>query len=183
MTRDQALAIVREHVKNENLVKHMLAVEAAMRAYAIKFGEDQDFWGNAGLLHDFDWEIHPSLEEHPQKGADILRHRGVGEEMISTILAHAPHTGEPRDTLVKKTLFACDELTGLITAAALVKPDKKLESVEVSSIKKKFKDKAFARNVNREEIKQGADELGVELWDHVQFVLDAMKKISHQLGL
>lgn len=183
MTRQEALEIVHKYVKNENLVKHMLAVEAAMRAYARKYGEDEEFWGNAGLLHDFDWEIHPTLEEHPQKGSDILRKLGVSEEMIRVILSHASHTGEPRDTLVKRALFACDEVTGLIVATALVRPDKKLASVELSSVKKKFKDKTFARGVNRQEVEQGANELGVELWDHVDFVLQALKPISHTLGV
>lgn len=183
MTRQEALDIVREHVKNENLVKHMLAVEAAMRAYAKKYGEDEEFWGNAGLLHDFDWEIHPSLEEHPQKGVEILQKRGVDEEMIRVILSHAPHTGEPRDTLVKKALFACDEITGLITTTALVRPSKKIADVEIKSIKKKWKDKAFARGVDRSDVELGAQELGVELWEHVDFVLQAMKEISDDLGL
>jgi len=183
MTRDKALALVREHVKNENLVRHMLAVEAAMAAYAIKFGENEVRWRVAGLLHDFDWEIHPTLEEHPQKGAEILRSRGVDEDMVQTILSHADHTGVPRDTLIKKALFACDEITGLVTTTALVRPSKKLSDVEVKSIKKKWKDKAFARGVSREDVENGAKELGVDLWDHVQIVLDAMKGISDDLGL
>jgi putative nucleotidyltransferase with HDIG domain len=183
MTRDQALKIVRKYVKNENLIKHMLAVEAAMIAYAKKFGEDEQRWAIAGLLHDFDWEIHPTLEEHPQKGAPILKKEGVDDEMIEIIQSHAPHTGVERDTLIKKTLFACDEVTGLITAVALVRPSKKLEDVKVKSIKKKFKDKAFARGVNRQEVQEGAQELGVELWEHVGFVLESMKQISSTLGL
>ena len=183
MTRDEALTIVRQHVTNENLVKHMLAVEAAMAAYANKFGEDEELWRVAGLLHDFDWEIHPTLEEHPQKGADILRSKGVNEELIQTILAHADHTGVPRDTLIKKALFACDEITGLITTTALVRPSKKIADVQLKSIKKKWKDNAFARGVNRQDVEKGAQDLGVELWDHVQFVLDAMKGIADELGL
>lgn len=161
----------------------MLAVEAAMRAYASKFGQDQDFWGVAGLLHDFDWEIHPTLEEHPSKGAQVLRDDGVDEDLIQTILSHADHTGVPRDTLAKKALFACDELTGLITATALVRPDKQLAGVKVSSVKKKMKDKAFARAVSREDIVKGAEELGVKLDEHIDFVLSAMKQISNELGL
>jgi len=183
LTRDQALEIVKDYVKNENLVKHMLAVEAAMGAYAKKFDQDEEQWRVAGLLHDFDWEIHPTLDEHPQKGAQILRDKGVDETMIETILAHAPHTGVPRDTLIKKALFACDEITGLITTTALVRPSKKIADVQVKSIKKKFKNKAFAAGVNREEVQQGAEELGVELWEHVEFVLTAMKAISEDLGL
>lgn len=183
MTRDQALEIVREHVKNENLVRHMLAVEAAMAAYAIKFGEDEQRWRVAGLLHDFDWEIHPSLQEHPQKGSQILRDRGVDDDMIRTILSHADHTGVKREKLIDKALYACDEITGLITTVALVRPSKKLADVKLKSIKKKWKDKRFAAGVNRDEVKAGAKDLGVDLWDHIQFVLDAMKEVSTNLGL
>lgn len=183
-TRDEALKIVREHVKNENLVRHMLAVEAAMATYAKKFGEDEQTYRIAGLLHDFDWEVHPSLEEHPQKGSDILRSRGVDEVIIRAILSHAPHTGVSRDSKMEKALFACDELTGLITTTALVRPSKKLADVEVKSIKKKWKDKSFAAGVNREEVEQGARELGVDLWEeHVPTVLKAMQGIAPQLGL
>lgn len=183
MTRDQALTLVRQHVKNENLVKHMLAVEAAMAAYAKKFGEDEECWRVAGLLHDFDWEIHPTLEDHPSKGAAILRKEGVDEQMIQIILSHADYTGVPRDTLIKKALFACDEITGLITTVALVRPSKKLADVQLKSIKKKWKDKRFAAGVNRQDVESGAADLGVDTWDHVQFVLDAMKEISDELGL
>lgn len=184
MNRDQALAIVREFVKNENLVRHMLAVEAAMAAYAHKYDEDEDKWRVAGLLHDFDWEIHPSLEEHPQKGSDILRARGVDEEIIRAILSHAEHTGVPRLSRLEKALFACDELTGLVTTTALVRPSKKLADVEVKSIKKKWKDKAFAAGVNRQEVEDGARELGVDLWEeHVPTVLQAMQAIADDLGL
>lgn len=183
MTRDQALQIVRQYVKNDNLVRHMLAVEAAMAAYAKKMGEDESRYRIAGLLHDFDWEIHPTLEEHPQKGADILRQLGVDEDMVQTVLSHADHTGVPRDSQIKKTLFACDEVTGLITTVALVRPSKKLADVEISSIKKKWKDKAFARGVNRNDVVIGAQNIGIDLWDHIQIVLDAMKGISNTLGL
>jgi len=183
MTRNQALVLVRQHVKNENLVKHMLAVEAAMAWYANHFNQDQELWRVVGLLHDFDWEIHPTLEEHPQKGAAILRSRGVSEEIIEIILSHADHTGLPRDTLVKKALFACDEITGLITTTALVRPSKKLADVTVKSIKKKWKDKAFARGVNRGDVESGARDLGIELWQHVANVLVAMQSISDDLGL
>jgi putative nucleotidyltransferase with HDIG domain len=184
MQRDAAIAIVREHVKNESLVRHMLAVEAAMAAYAKKYGEDEEKWRVAGLLHDFDWEIHPTLEGHPQNGSEILRARGVDETTIRAILSHAPHTGVSRDSLMEKALFACDEITGLITTTALVRPSKKIADVEVKSIKKKWKDKSFAAGVNREEVEQGAKELGVDLWDeHVPLVLDAMKSIADDLGL
>lgn len=184
MTRDQALAIVREYVKNESLVRHMLAVEAAMAAYAKKFGEDEELYRVTGLLHDFDWEIHPTLEDHPLKGSSILRERGVSEEIIRAILSHAPFTNTSRDSNLEKALFACDELTGLITTTALVRPSKKIGDVEVKSIKKKWKDKGFAAGVNREEVEQGASELGVDLWeDHVPTVLKAMQEIADDLGL
>jgi len=184
MTREQALALVREFVKNENLVRHMLAVEAAMAAYAHKFGEDEERWRIAGLLHDFDWEIHPTVPDHPVKGAAILRDRGVDATMINTILSHASFTSIPRDNLIDKALFACDEITGLITTVALVRPSKKIADVEIKSIKKKFKDKAFAAGVNRDEVEQGARELGVDLWtEHIPTVLAAMQQIASNLGL
>lgn len=184
MQRDQALAIVREFVKNENLVRHMLAVEVAMAAYAVKFGEDEEKWRVTGLLHDFDWEIHPTLEGHPQKGSEILRARGVDEEIIRAIMSHAPHTGTSRDTKMEKSLFAIDELTGLITTTALVRPSKKIADVEVKSIKKKWKDKGFAAGVNRQEVEEGARDLGVDLWEeHVPMVLKAMQSIAADLGL
>lgn len=183
ITRDRALAIVRQHVKNPNLVKHMLAVEAAMAAYAQKFGEAEQRWRVAGLLHDFDWEIHPSLEEHPQKGAEILRRLGVDEEMVATVLSHADHTGIKREKLIDKALFACDEVTGLIVAVALVRPSKKLADVSLESIQKKWPQKEFARGVNRADIEEGARELGIDLWEHVEFVLSAMQEIADELGL
>lgn len=184
MNREQALNIVREFTKNENLVRHMLAVEAAMRAYARKYGEDEEAWGRVGLLHDFDWEIHPTLDEHPMKGAPILRDHGVPEDDIRSILSHAEHSGVPRATLRDKALYAVDELTGLIMAVALVRPSKDLRDVEVRSIKKKWKDRAFAAGANREDIEQGCVDLGVDLWeDHIPLVLEAMKEIAPALGL
>lgn len=184
ISRDQALAIVREHVKNESLVRHMLSVEAAMAAYAKKFGEDEELYRVTGLLHDFDWEIHPTLEDHPLKGSAILRERGVSEEIIRAILSHAQHTGISRDTNMEKALFAIDELTGLITTTALVRPSKKIGDVEVKSIKKKWKDKGFAAGVNRQDIEDGAKALGVDLWEeHVPTVLTAMQAIADDLGL
>lgn len=184
ITRDQAFAIVQEFVKSESLIKHMLAVEAAMATYAKKYGEDEEVWRIAGLLHDFDWEIHPTLEEHPLKGVPILRERGVSEEIIRAILGHAPFTETSRDTKMEKALFAVDELTGLITTTALVRPSKKIGDVEVKSIKKKWKDKGFAAGVNREEVEQGATELGVDLWEeHIPTVLAAMQEIAEDLGL
>jgi putative nucleotidyltransferase with HDIG domain len=182
-TRDEALAIVREYVKTENLVRHMLAVEAAMRHYARTFGEDEETWGLAALLHDFDWEIHPSLEHHPQDGAPILRQRGVPEEVVRAILSHADHTGIPRETRMQKALYACDEITGLITAVSLVRPSKSIHDVTVKSIKNKWKDKAFAAGAKREEIEAATAEFGVELWEHAANVLAAMQGIAADLGL
>lgn len=183
MTRDEALVIVHEYVKNGNLVKHMLAVEAAMRFYAEKFGEDVEKWAAAGLLHDFDWEIHPTLEEHPQAGEPILRQRGVPEELIRAVMSHAEHTGVPRQTRMEKALFACDEVTGLITAVALVRPSRSLLDLEASSVKKKWKDRTFAAGANRAEIEQAAAEFGIELWEHVGNVILAMRRIAPELGL
>jgi putative nucleotidyltransferase with HDIG domain len=183
MDRNEALIIVQEYVKNENLVRHMLAVEAAMRFYALKFNEDQETWGIAGILHDFDWEIHPTLEEHPQAGAPILRERGVPEEIVLAVLSHADHTGIPRKTLMEKALYACDEITGLITAVALVRPSRSLADLEPSSVKKKWKDRAFAAGANREEISKAAQEFGIELWEHVGNVILAMRTIAPELGL
>ncbi len=183
MERSEALALVREFVKNENLVKHMLSVEAAMRYYAEKLGEDAELWGVVGLLHDFDWEIHPTLEGHPQAGAPILRERGVPENIIRAILSHADHTGIPRDSVMEKALFACDEITGLITAVALVRPSRSLMDLKPKSVKKKWKDKSFAAGANREEMEQGAEEFGMELWEHVGNVIEAMKRIAPELGL
>jgi len=183
MTRDQALAILREFVKNENLIRHMLAVEAAMRFYAEKFGADAELWGIAGLLHDFDWEIHPSMEGHPQDGAPILRQRGSPEEIVRAVLSHADHTGVPRESLMEKALYACDEITGLIVAVALVRPSRSLMDLEVSSVKKKWKDKAFAAGANRAEIEKAAAEFGIDLWEHVGNVILAMRRIALELGL
>jgi putative nucleotidyltransferase with HDIG domain len=184
MNREQAYQIVTEYVKNDSLIKHMVSVEAAMRAYAQKYGEDPESWGLVGLLHDFDWEVHPTLDEHPMKGAPILRDRGVSEDDINTILSHAEHSGIPRTSLRDKALFAVDELTGLITAVALVRPSKSLLDVGADSVKKKFKDKAFAAGANRDDIRNGAEELGVDLWgEHVPLVLKAMQDIAGDLGL
>ncbi|MBN2148180.1 MAG: HDIG domain-containing protein [Anaerolineales bacterium] len=182
MNRSEALALMREYVKNENLVRHMLAVEAAMCFYAEKFGEDAEKWGVVGLLHDFDWEIHPTLEEHPSAGAPILRARGVPEEIIRAVLSHADHTGVTRESRMEKALFACDEITGLITAVALVRPSRSLHDLEPSSVKKKWKDRAFAAGANREEISRAAEEFGIELWEHVGNVIAAMRRIAPELG-
>jgi putative nucleotidyltransferase with HDIG domain len=183
MDRDTAYAIVTEFVKNANLIKHMLSVEAGMRAYAVKHGEDPDYWALPGLLHDFDWEIHPTLHEHPQLGAPILRERGVPEDIIRCIQSHAPHTGVPREKPMDYALFAVDELTGLITACALVRPSKSLHDLTAKSVKGKWKDRAFAAGVNRDEIELGAQELGVDLTEHITTVIGAMRAIAPQLGL
>jgi len=183
MNRNEAIAIVHEFIKNENLVHHMLAVEAAMRFYAEKTSEDVDTWGMVGLLHDFDWEIHPTLNEHPQAGAPILRERGVPESIVRAILSHADHTGVPRLSPMEKALYACDEITGLITAVALVRPSRSLSDLEASSVKKKWKDRAFAAGANREEITKATEEFGMELWEHVGNVILAMRRISPDLGL
>jgi putative nucleotidyltransferase with HDIG domain len=183
VNRTEALALVREFVKNENLVRHMLAVEAAMRFYAEKSGEDVETWGLTGLLHDYDWEIHPTLDEHPQAGVDLLRTRGVPEMIIRAILSHADHTGVPRQSRMEKALYACDEITGLITAVALVRPSHSLLDLEVSSVKKKWKDRAFAAGANREEISRASEEFGIDLWEHVSNVIQAMRRIAPELGL
>src|SRR5512146_1675005 len=183
MDRAEALSIVKEYVKSQNLINHMLAVEAAMRFYARKNGEDEELWGLTGLLHDFDWEIHPTLEEHPQAGAPILRERGVPEEIVRAILSHADHTGVPRETPMQKALYACDELTGLITAVALVRPSRSLYDLTSSSVKKKWKDKAFAAGANREEIAQATSDFGLDLWEHTDNVILAMRTIAPELGL
>jgi len=183
MTRDEVLAIVHEYIKNENLFKHMLSVEAAMRFYAEKYGEDVELWGNTALLHDFDWEIHPTAEQHPAEGAPILRERGVPEVMVRAILSHGDNTGVTRDSLMEKALNACDEITGMITAVALVRPSQSLYDLEPSSVKKKWKDRAFAAGANREEMEHAAQEFGVELWEHVGNVITAMRRIAPELGL
>jgi putative nucleotidyltransferase with HDIG domain len=183
MKTSEALEIVRTYVKNENLVNHMFSVAVAMRFYAVKFGEDADLWEVVGLLHDFDWEIHPTLEGHPQAGAPILRDHGVPEIIVQAILSHGDHLGITRESRLEKALFACDEITGLVTAVALVRPSRSLMDLEVSSVKKKWKDRTFAAGVNRAEIEKSAKEFGVELWEHVGNVITAMRTIAPQLGL
>jgi len=182
-SRDEALGLLHEWVANPGLRKHCYAVEAAVRAYARRHGEDEELWGMAGLLHDFDWEKHPDAARHPVEGVAHLREKGYPEEVCRAILGHAAHTGVPRDTLLARTLFACDELSGFLVACALVTPAKSLCAVEVASVKKKLKRLDFARNVNREEIVQGAAELGVELDDHIGFVLEALRGVQADLGL
>ncbi len=181
--REQAWAIVTEYIEGDGLRKHMLAVEAAMRAYAPRYGGDPDAWGVVGLLHDFDWEIHPELPTHPIQGSQILRERGVPEWIVQAILSHADFTHVPRDTPLRKTLYAVDELTGLIMATALVRPTRSIHDVDVRSVRKRWKDKAFARAVNREDIERGAADLGVPLDEHIQIVLTAMQAIAPTLGV
>ncbi len=188
MNREDALAVVREHTRNENLVKHMLAVEAGMRAYARRLGEDEEKWAVTGLLHDFDYEKYPNHEHsgeegHPAWGVKLLRGKGVEEEVLQAILGHAEYTGVARESPLAKALFAVDELTGLIVAVTLVRPSGKLADVKVKSVRKKWKGKAFARGVNRGDIERGAAELGVELSEHIETVLGAMKGIAGELGL
>jgi putative nucleotidyltransferase with HDIG domain len=187
-SREDALAIMHEYTASDSLRKHMLSVEAAMRAYAEKYGEDVEKWGITGLVHDFDYEkfpndAHSATEEHPAEGVRILRSRGYPEDVLEAILGHAQYSGVPRTSLMAKTLFAVDELTGLITATALVKPNKNLMEVEVKSVKKKMKDKAFARGVNRDDVINGAADLGVDLDEHIAFVISAMQRVAADLGL
>lgn len=187
-SREEALALVREYTASESLRKHMLAVEAAMRAYAEKFNEDPDRWGLAGLVHDFDYErfpndAHSPTEEHPSEGVRILRAQGWPEDILQAILGHATYTNVPRETPMARALFAVDELTGLVTATALVRPSKSLHEVDAKSVRKKMKDKAFARGVSRDDVLLGVQELGVDLDTHIQFVIDAMRARAAELGL
>ena len=181
--RAEAWGLLTEFTQSESLRKHALAVEACMRAYARKLGGDEDLWGVTGLLHDFDYERWPSLDDHPYRGNEILGERGWPEEIRRAIMSHAEYSGVTRDTAMEKALFACDELAGFITACALVKPGKSLAEVEAKSVRKKMKDKAFARSVNRDDITNGAADLGVELEEHIAFCIEAMKGIAGELGL
>jgi putative nucleotidyltransferase with HDIG domain len=183
MTRGEAWEIVCEFVQSDSLRRHMLAVEACLVAYARKFGEDEERWSIAGLLHDFDWEIHPSAPDHPMKGEPILAARGVDEETRKAILSHANYSGVPRVSLLERALFACDELSGFLTACSYVKPGKSIFEVDVPSVKRKLKDKAFAKNVNRQDILSGTQELGVPLEEHIAFCIEAMKARAPELGL
>lgn len=182
MDRKAAWGILCEYTKNENLRKHALAVEVCVRAYARKFGEDEEKWGVVGLIHDFDYEIYPHAPDHPLKGNEILKEKGVPEDVRRAILGHADYTGVPRDTLLAKALFACDEVAGFITACSLVRPDR-IASLEAKSVRKRMKDKAFARSVSREDIIKGAEELGVPLDEHITFCIGAMRSIADDLGL
>jgi putative nucleotidyltransferase with HDIG domain len=186
MNRDEAWNILCEYTKGEALRKHGLAVEAAMRAYARKFGEDEEMYGCVGLLHDFDYEMHPNAEEHPRKGAPILREKGVPEEIVHAVLCHAFYLddlGVQRENNMDRAIFAVDELTGFITAVALVKPGKSIDEVDVRSVRKKMKDKGFARAVRREDITDGAEVLGVDLDEHIAFCIEALKPVAADLGI
>jgi putative nucleotidyltransferase with HDIG domain len=181
--RESAWCLLTEFTKSESLRKHALAVEACMRAYARRFSDSEDLWGVVGLLHDFDYDKYPSLEDHPYKGNEILKERGYPEEISKAIMSHADYTGVTRDTPMEKALFACDELAGFITAVALIKPGKSLAEVDAKSVRKRMKDKAFARKVNRDDIVNGAAGLGVDLEEHITFCIEAMKAIADKLGL
>ena len=183
MDREQTLEFLRRHVKTEMLMKHLIGVEAAMKGYARKFGEDPDRWGIAGLLHDFDWEICPTPQDHPAFGAQILREHGYPEDIIRAFLTHGDHTGIPRQSALEHTLYAVDELSGFIRAVALVRPSKSLDDVTPQSVRRKMRDKGFARDVNRDDIVRGAEELGVELDQHIAFVVESLKPVAAQIDL
>lgn len=183
INREAAWGLLCEYTQSESLRKHMLAVEACMRAYARKYGEDEEEYGITGLLHDFDYEKYPTPEQHPFVGNKILKEKGYPEEILRAILSHADYSGVKRESRMEKVLYACDELSGLITAAALVKPTKAVADVDAKSIRKKMKDKAFARSVNRDDIVNGAADLGVDLDEHITFCIEAMKGIAKELGL
>ena len=183
MDREQTIGFLRQRVKTEMLMKHLLTVEASMRGYARKYGEDEDRWGIAGLLHDFDWEICPTPEDHPTFGSEILRHQGYPEDIIRAVLTHGEHTGIPRESLMEHTLFAVDELSGFIRTVALVRPSKSLDDVTPRSVRRKMRDKGFAKDVNREDIMKGAEELGVDLDEHISFIVESMKPIAGQIDL
>jgi len=184
-TRDEALALLHEYTKTDSLRKHALAVEHAMKACARKYAPDEDetLWGMTGMLHDFDYEMYPTAEQHPYVGSKLLEERGFDERLRTAIMGHAPYTGVARETMMAKALFACDELCGFLVACALVQPSKKIADVKTSSVKKKLKDKAFARSVNRDDIYNGVQELGVDLEEHIEFVRNALQEIAEQIGV
>ncbi len=183
MSCDHAWSILTEFTKSDSLRKHARAVEASMRAYAIQYGEDPDTWGAAGLLHDFDYEMHPRAPHHPVKGAEILLSRGVPQPVVCAILAHADYSGMPRVSLLDRALYACDELSGFVHAVALVRPGKVISGLKPSSVRKKLKDKGFARTVNRDDVYRGAEELGVDLDAHIAFVIAALTDVAPEIGL
>jgi putative nucleotidyltransferase with HDIG domain len=181
--RNYCLSILKEYTKGDSLVKHAFAVETCVRAYAQKYSEDVEYWGNVALLHDFDYEMYPTAQDHPFKGSEILKEKEFSDEFRNAILSHADYTGVPRNSLLEKVLFACDELAGFITAVTYVRPSKTVDEVKVKSVTKKMKDKAFARTVSREDIIKGADELGISLEEHIEFCITAMRKNKEELGL
>ncbi len=183
LPREHAWSVLTEFTKSDSLRKHARAVEASMRAYAVKYGEDADAWGAAGMLHDFDYEMHPRAPHHPMKGAEILLARGVPAAIVYAVLAHADYSGMPRVSLLDRALYACDELSGFVHACALVRPGKVITGLEVGSVKKKLKDKAFARTVNRDDVYRGAGELGVDLDAHIAFVVEALAAVAPDIGL
>ncbi len=183
MNRNSTLEFLGRHVQTDVLMKHLLTVEASMRGYAREYGEDEERWAIAGLLHDFDWEICPTPESHPTYGAEILREAGYPEDIVRAVLTHGEHTGIPRESLMEHTLFAVDELSGFVRAVALVRPSKSLDEVTPRSVRRKMKDKAFAKDVNRDDIMKGVAELGIELDDHIAFVVESMKPVSVRIGL
>lgn len=182
-SREESLALLKEYTKSESLIKHALGVEAVMRAYARKYGEDEEIWATVGLLHDFDYEVHPTADKHPVEGSKILRERGYPEDIIYAILCHADYLDLERKSLMDKAIFAVDELVGLVTAVALVRPNKSVMEVEVKSVRKKMKDKAFARGVIREDIINGTAQLGVDMDEHIALVIQAMQGVAEELGL
>lgn len=182
MNYNDALNLMHEYTKNNNLRRHMYAVESVMRAYARKYNEDEETWAIVGILHDFDYEMYPTISDHPMKGSDILKEKGYSEDVRNAILGHASYTSVARSTFMAKVLYACDELCGFIAAVAVIRPNK-ISDLEISSVKKKLKDKAFAKNVNREDIDLGAKELGVPIDEHIKFTVEAMKSVSDRLGL
>ncbi|MBI4608161.1 MAG: HDIG domain-containing protein [Candidatus Rokubacteria bacterium] len=181
--RAAAWRVLTEFTRSDSLRKHALAVEASMRAYAHRYGGDRETWGIVGMLHDFDYEIHPTAPQHPMKGAEMLRARGVPEPMIYAILSHADYSGCPRVSLLDRAIYACDELSGFVTACALVRPGRAIAGLEPASVKKKLKDKGFARSVNRDDVYRGAEELGVDLDEHIAFVVEALGGVAAQIGL
>jgi putative nucleotidyltransferase with HDIG domain len=183
LDRESVWGILTEFTKSDSLRKHGLAVEASMRAYAVRYGEDAELWGMAGILHDFDYEMHPAAPRHPAKGAEILSSRGVPPAVVHAILAHADYSGYPRVSLLDRGLYACDELSGFVTACALVRPGRAIAGLETASVKKKLKDKAFARTVNRDDVYRGAEELGVDLDAHIGFVVEALTAVAPRIGL
>ncbi|MDP3061665.1 MAG: HDIG domain-containing protein [Chloroflexota bacterium] len=182
-TREQVLELLKDTVKNDSLRRHLLAVEACMRAYARHYGEDEARWAIAGLLHDFDWDICPTPQSHPQFGADLLRQRGYPEDLVRAVLSHGDHTGIPRETRMEVALFAVDEMSGFVTAVALVRPSKSLSETEPRSVRKKMKDKGFAAKVSRDDLTKGAQELGVDFDEHIARVIAALKPVASELGL